>query len=178
MIDPATGIVAEVGEALGVGEGSCTPGVPGKGGPSSDKWWGMAKGMDGKFYCPPCNSTQVLVIDPETDGVYKIGPHYDGDGKWGNVVEAPNGKLYSPPRNSERVLTIDPSSGVVKEIGPSFGQGGDKWSGIQVGSDGKLYCPPRGATSVLAIDPTTDDVFEILLSPEAEANLKWMCAAV
>merc|ERR1719336_345597 len=80
-IDPAKGTVQHIGEPMGVGGGSCTPGNPGKGGPDSDKWWGMVAGNDGKFYCPPCNGLRVLVIDPANDGVYKIGPYYAGDNK-------------------------------------------------------------------------------------------------
>jgi len=161
MIDPARGSVQEIGEKLGVGGGSCTPGVPGKGGPDSDKWWAMAPGENGKLYCPPCNGLRVLVIDPSTDTVYKIGPYFAGDSKWGGVARAPNGRLYSPPRDAERVLMIDPKTDTVREIGKSFGEGGDKWSSIVLARDGRFYCMPRGARAVLRIDPLTDTAEEL-----------------
>lgn len=176
MVDPASDTIAEIGEKLGVGGGSCTAGVPGKGGPDSDKWWKMAMADDGKFYCPPCNALRVLVIDPATDSVYKIGPYFVGDSKWGCVVKAPNGKLYSPPRDAERVLMINPTNGQVAEIGPSFGQGGDKWSAIVLGKDGKLYCPPRGGSTVLVIDPTADDAMEVPAPVSQGGKWQWMDA--
>jgi len=180
MIDPAAGSVSEIGEDLGAGGGTCTPGVPGKGGPESDKWWAMAKGPDGVFYCPPCNGTHVLAIDPWTDSVYTVGPQFPGDSKWGGVAMAPNGKLYSPPRDAERVLCIDPlgaGAGGVYEVGRSLGRGGDKWSAIVLGRDGKLYCPPRGGKTCLVIDPATDTVEELPGQVSEGGKWQWMAAA-
>ena len=71
----------------------------------ANKWIGGVLAPNGKIYCVPFNSTQVLCIDT-TDNSTTLFGSFTGTSKWGGGVLAPNGKIYCVPRTSAQVLTI------------------------------------------------------------------------
>ena len=72
----------------------------------TDKWFGGVLAPNGKIYCVPNNSTQILVIDPATNTTALFG-NFSGNIKWLGGVLAPNGKIYYVPGNSTQILVID-----------------------------------------------------------------------
>ena len=90
---------------------------------SSIKWIGGVLAPNGKIYCVPYSSTQILVIDPSDNSTELIGS-FGGSDKWNGGVLAPNGKIYCVPLNTNQILVIDPSDNSTELIG-SFG-GSDK----------------------------------------------------
>jgi hypothetical protein len=74
------------------------------------KWYGACLAPNGKIYCVPCNSTEVLIIDPATDTAETTsitGLSADTT-KWYGACLAPNGKIYCVPCNSTEVLVVYP----------------------------------------------------------------------
>ena len=69
----------------------------------ADKWIGGVLAPNGRIYCVPFNSTQVLEIDPETQTTQLFGS-FSGTQKWAGGVLAPNGKINCVPRSSTQVL--------------------------------------------------------------------------
>ena len=69
------------------------------------KWGGGVLAPNGKIYCVPLSSTQVLCIDP-ADNTTTLFGSFTGTEKWYGGVLAPNGKIYCVPRNAAQVLTI------------------------------------------------------------------------
>jgi len=75
----------------------------------SDKYIGGVLAPNGKIYCVPNNSTQILVIDPATNTTALFG-NFSSSHKWFGGVLAPNGKIYCVPFNSTQILVIDPKA--------------------------------------------------------------------
>ena len=69
------------------------------------KWVGGVLAPNGKIYCVPYSSTQVLEIDPVTNTTTLSGS-LSGTVKWIGGVLAPNGKIYCVPLDSTQVLEI------------------------------------------------------------------------
>jgi len=116
------------------------------------KWFGGVLAPNGKIYCIPSNSTQVLEIDPNTQTTTLFG-NFSGGGKWFGGVLAPNGKIYGIPRSATQVLEIDPNTQTTTLFG-NF-SGGFKWYGGVLAPNGKIYGIPYDSTQVLEIDPNT-----------------------
>jgi len=116
------------------------------------KWYGGVLAPNGKIYCTPHSSAQVLEIDPSTQTTTLFGS-LSGSGKWAGGVLAPNGKIYGIPHGSTQVLEIDP----VTQTTTLFGNlsGSSKWIGGVLAPNGKIYCTPFVSTQVLEIDPVT-----------------------
>ena len=85
-------------------------------GTSGGKWVSGALATNGKIYCIPFNSTQVLVIDPSNNTTSLFGS-FSGSGKWVGGVLAPNGKIYCVPHESTQILVIDPSNNTTSLFG-------------------------------------------------------------
>ena len=75
----------------------------------SEKYIGGVLAPNGKIYCIPVNSTQILVIYPSNDTTFLSG-NFSGTVKWQGGVLASNGKIYCVPRNSTQILVIDTKS--------------------------------------------------------------------
>jgi hypothetical protein len=84
------------------------------------KYYGITSAANGKLYCAPLDSTQVLEIDPVTGTTALIGSVYAGTGKYIGITSAANGKLYCAPSNSTQVLEIDPVTGTTALIGSVY----------------------------------------------------------
>ncbi|WP_336931376.1 hypothetical protein, partial [Acinetobacter tandoii] len=70
-------------------------------------------GGNGKIYCVPYGSTDILIIDPTAGTATRssMGATLSGTGKWIGGVCAPNGKIYCIPYNATDILIIDPVAG-------------------------------------------------------------------
>ena len=66
-----------------------------------------------KLYCPPCGSTEVLVVDTKTESCYTIDCGNSGvedvAGKWVGIT-AVGKKLYCAPHYATVMLVIDTES--------------------------------------------------------------------
>ena len=69
----------------------------------TNKWLGGVLAPNGRIYCVPLSSTQILEIDPETQTTQLFGS-LAGVQKWSGGVLAPNGRIYCVPYNSTQVL--------------------------------------------------------------------------
>ena len=72
-----------------------------------EKWLGGALGADGNVYGVPGHAWRVLMIEPKSGRVSKIGPEFKGKYKWLRGVPAPDGAVYCLPCHAESVLRID-----------------------------------------------------------------------
>ena len=74
------------------------------------KWQGGVLAPNGKIYCIPYSSTNVLIIDPATDIAEQTSiTGLTGGNKWYGGVLAPNGKIYCVPYAIAPVLIISPN---------------------------------------------------------------------
>ena len=128
-------------------------------GTSGSKWVSGALAPNGKIYCIPFNSTQVLVIDPSNDTTSLFG-NLSGIGKWVGGVLAPNGKIYGIPFSSTQVLVIDPLNDTTSLFGNL--SGGGKWQSGVLAPNGKIYYMASNSSQFLVIDtkslPATADL--------------------
>merc|ERR1719429_969502 len=113
----------------------------------------MARGPDGVFYCPPCNATHVLAIDPWTDSVYEVGRSLGkGGDKWSAIVVGCDGRLYCPPRGAKTCLVIDPATDTVEELPGQVSEGGKwQWMAAVASARGTIVSPPCMQERVLSI---------------------------
>ena len=63
---------------------------------------------DGNIYGLPCNATQVLCFDPNTQQATLVGDELPGDSKWAGGVLADDGNIYGIPFDATQVLRFDP----------------------------------------------------------------------
>ena len=77
-------------------------------------WNGGVLAPNGKIYCVPSNSSDILIIDPVANTATRsnMGASLSGSSKWIGGVLAPNGKIYCVPGNSSDILIIDKNSSV------------------------------------------------------------------
>jgi hypothetical protein len=123
---------------------------------NGDKWFGGALISNGKIYCMPMNSTNVLVIDSNKNTTYTFGS-LTTQRKWRGCVLAQNGKIYGVPSTAVSVGIIDPDTDTISLMsGPTF-IGVEKWSGgVLSPINGKIYCIPFNTTDILIINPNND----------------------
>lgn len=124
------------------------------------RWCGGALGGDGKVYCPPHNSGNVLVVDTATDVLSYIDvpvKWYEKSELYAGAVTGPDGKVYCVPYSAESVLCIDPFARTSFQFG-NVGTMTSKWDGGSLGPDGKVYCAPLKAGNVLVVDTVTKSV--------------------
>lgn len=86
-------------------------------GAGTQKWLGGVLASNGKIYCVPYLSTDILVINPSTNSSYLIAGPAKTLGRWNSAAIGSDGKIYCPPRFSSSVspftayyLVIDPSN--------------------------------------------------------------------
>ena len=131
-------------------------------------------GCDGKIYFIPGHALRVLVLDPQTDKVYQVGPVFPGKFKWlrGIVVGE---VIYGLPCNDDTVLRIhvptleittikipyhefyNTENGYSPEICKQQQESLWKYHGGGISpKDGCIYVIPQMALHVLKIDPKTE----------------------
>lgn len=121
----------------------------------NEKWFGGVAGHNGKIYCIPRNSNEILVIDPSEDSTYTFGNIAD---QFGGGVLAPNKKIYCPPLNGNYILKIDPEEDDVDQIP---GLTDTNYFGGVLANNGKIYFIPHNAESLLILDPENESITEI-----------------
>lgn len=142
-------------------------------------------GCDGKIYNIPGHATRVLVIDPETDEVYPMGPTLPGKFKWLRGVRCDD-VIYGLPCHKDTVLKIHVPTGTITEIPIPYSdfyqdpieaqqQQEMEWKyhgGTTSPIDGCIYAIPQSAWHVLKIDPSTDSCCFVPSEP-LKGRCKW-----
>ena len=125
----------------------------------TSKFYGAVLAPNGKIYCIPFNSTDILIIDPVANTATRsnMGASLSDTNKFFGAVLAPNGKIYCVPSASTDILIIDPVANTAtrSNMGADL-SGTNKWAGGVLGANGKIYCAPRGSASFLVIDPVSN----------------------
>jgi len=80
----------------------------------SDKWIGGVLAPNGKIYCVPFNSADILIIDTVAGTATRsnMGANLSGSLKWFGGVLGTDGVLYGMPRDSTDILTIGTGTAV------------------------------------------------------------------
>jgi hypothetical protein len=128
------------------------------------KFLGAMAGTDGKVYCFPCASEQVLQIDAANNIVRCVGPNLldtkmEGmmQNKWQNGLTSVEEQcVYAIPLAAETILKIDTSSDepvVTTYKLPEPCHGLAKWEGGVLAKNGIMYCCPNNFKGVLRIAP-------------------------
>jgi hypothetical protein len=129
----------------------------------------------------------VLVIDPDTDKVFPIGPNLTSNGtkyKWLRGVPVGD-VIYGLPCNASEVLRIHVPTQTVTKIPIPYEDFYDtpdeakihreqqwKYHGGSISPiDNCIYAIPQSACHVLKVDPTTDTCS--LVGPKLEGRWKW-----
>ena len=78
------------------------------------KLTGGVLGGDGKIYCVPYNSTDILIIDPASQTATRsnMGANLSDSLKWSGGVLGGDGKIYCVPRNPTDILRISMNQSV------------------------------------------------------------------
>lgn len=146
---------------------------------------GGETGCDGKIYCIPGHAPRVLVIDPETDEVYPVGPVLKGKYKWLRGVQCGD-VIYGLPCHADTVLRIHVPTLTISKLSIPYSdfyadpveakeQRSMEWKyhgGSASPIDGCIYTVPQSAWHVLKIDPRTDSC-EFVDSPPLKGRYKW-----
>jgi len=149
-----------------------------------NKWVGGALADNGKIYCCPYRTNELLVIDTKSD-TYQVYPQnnlnaYPGLNYYG-CVKAGNGKIYCAPSHVNNVGIIDPETNTIDTTtisGLDLMPGvtlGFAYQGAVLGPNGKVYFVPHEASNVLVVDPT-DNSYSTIDLPLEQAPLdlsKW-----
>jgi hypothetical protein len=158
IINPITGLESC---SYGTGGPSLTPAL------STQFYRGGVLGPNGNIYCAPYLSSNILIINPNTNSVsYGTGgpsltPALSTQMYWGAVL-APNGNIYCPPYLSSNILIINPNTNSV-----SYGTGGpsltpdlstQRYQGGILAPNGNIYCIPVSSSNILIINPITNAV--------------------
>ena len=123
------------------------------------KWLGGVLAANGKIYCVPYSSDEVLIIDTN-NGSYQLesfGLTFGAGLKYAGGCLAADGKIYCAPHDAnDGVLVIDPMTntasietygGVLSNVPVKA-----KYRGCVLGNDNKVYCIPYDANFALIID--------------------------
>ena len=119
------------------------------------KWLGGVVGADGNIYCPACDTSAVLKIDPRTDKCETFGDAGPTKNKWqGGVLSPRDSCIYCIPASGRQVLRIATSTNppALQLLG-DLPAHKDKWQGGHVGRDGNLYFIPENGYRVLKVTP-------------------------
>ena len=135
-IDTETDVVTTIGPKLESGRHR----IPQDG---RYKYLGSSTGSDGKVYMFPCDAERVLSIDPLTDAVKCIGPHFLGTDK----------TTYSKGSYPKIQWGRNAETGQVDTI-TYIGE--NKWQNGFSARDGCVYAIPQRAPGILRIVPNPD----------------------
>ena len=119
-------------------------------GAGNNKWAGGVLAPNGKIYCIPASSSQVLEIDPIKRTAFTFG-FLSPTGYSGGVL-APNGKIYGIPAGAANILEID----TIRRTTSTFPVVGSYSGGGCLAPNGKIYAAPYTISSnvpILVIDP-------------------------
>ncbi|KAL3934813.1 MAG: hypothetical protein SGBAC_009543 [Bacillariaceae sp.] len=122
------------------------------------KWLGGSVGADGNIYCPACDVSAVLKINPTTDHCETFGYAGEMKNKWqGGTLSTRDNCIYCIPADGVRVCRIatDPSiegENPVQLLG-NLPESKDKWQGAATGLDGSLYFIPENGYRVMKVTP-------------------------
>jgi len=153
----------------------------------STLWAGGVCARNGRIYCVPHDTEQVLVINTVTEinsntpndtvaFTSTLGANLAGARKWWGGVLSPDGKIYCIPFDAQDVLIIDPvnntatrNTSILGFMTSSDRARTGKWRGGVLGPDGKIYCPPFNETNkrILVIDPASNTGQYFPVSPSA-----------
>lgn len=128
------------------------------------KWLGGALGADGNIYCPACDTSAILKINPQTDKCTTFGFTGTSKNKWqGGVLSPTDGCIYCIPASGRHILRIATFPGIAGEddrnptqLLGNLSKHKDKWQGGHVGLDGCLYFIPENGYRVLKVTPPKD----------------------
>lgn len=95
-------------------EGSATRSTLGATLTGTFKWNGVVLAPNGKIYCVPYVSTNILIIDPVANTTTRsaLGATLSDSSKFTGGVLASNGKIYGVPSSSADILVIDKNASV------------------------------------------------------------------
>ncbi|MFA5669429.1 MAG: hypothetical protein WC967_09295 [Balneolaceae bacterium] len=140
------------------------------------KWFGGVLGPDGKIYCVPNESPDILIIDSFNNiaTLSDMGADLSGVGTWAGGVLGPDGKIYCSPSNATDILIIDPIADTATRsaMGADL-TGNAKWQGGVLGTDGKIYCVPNSATDILIIDTVSGTATRSNMGADLTGGVKW-----
>jgi hypothetical protein len=128
------------------------------------KYLGGLAGPDGKVYCFPCGSEEVLQIDTQKMTVRTVGPNIHDESlerfwenKWQNGATSTIDKcVYAIPLAAESLLRIDCSKDspeVTTWQLPSPSKGLTNWGGGVVARNGVIYTICNDSDAILRIEP-------------------------
>ena len=122
------------------------------------KWLGGSIGADGNIYCPACDSSAILKINPKTSHCETLGFAGTDKNKWQGGILGRDNCIYCIPANGLTVCRIATDKNIedgknpVQLIGNlSFHK--DKWQGAAKGRDGSLYFIPENGYRVMRVTP-------------------------
>jgi len=135
---------------------------------------------NGKIYCPPIDTTYVLIVNPilNTIDTTTITFNFEGN-KYSSGNLAPNGKIYCVPKTETRILIIDPITNTIDTTSISIpGLNGtvSKWHSSITTSEGILYGMPRSETRVLIINTNDNTTSTILTTQDSNTDNHATCA--
>ena len=137
------------------------------------KWLGGSIGADGNIYCPACDTSALLKINPTTDYCETFGYAGTEKNKWqGGILSTRDDCIYCIPANGIHVCRIytgnntnqkknddnvnndvtSTSATPVQLIG-DLSDHKDKWQGASMGEDGALYFIPENGYRVMKVTP-------------------------
>ena len=126
----------------------------------TNKYAGGTIGFLGKIYCAPSNSSNVLVIDPETNTTSTFSHGVVGTNLCSGAIMVRATSLryevYFIPQNSTSVIRLNTLTNAIDT--PITGLvGTDKWDGaVLAPNNNKIYCIPKGSPNVLVINPVNN----------------------
>jgi hypothetical protein len=149
----------------------------------TSKYLGGVYAPNGKIYCVPSNSDNVLVIDPKGDTYYISSglTGITGSNKYRGGVLGPNGKVYCIPGSATNVLVIDPIGDTYYyPIGLTGLTNSNKFEGGVLATNGKIYCIPRANPTgdVIVIDPIGDTYYVPAGLTNVTRNNHALCSGV
>jgi hypothetical protein len=157
--------------------GDCSPVNTSEDQSLTRKWLSGVLGVDGKIYCPPFYSQDLLIIDtnttPATATRDNLGLNFGNSGGYRGAILAPNGKIYCVPYSSGDVLIINTNISPVTAVKTNFGldlSGSKMWIGGVLAPNGKIYCAPCNSTEVLVIDTNMDNAYLIQTDLDSTKN--------
>lgn len=134
---------------------------------TNDSYWGGDVATNGKIYCAPYQSGNILEIDPTTDTTRIIDASsiIGTFRQYRDAVGASNGKVYFIPYWNQQVLELDPATDTLTLIGDTgIGRYNE---GIEA-DNGKIYCAPSvGFTNILEINPSTQSTRLIAIGQDS-----------
>lgn len=140
----------------------------------TNKWSGSILAPNGKIYCAPNFSANVLIIDPVNNTALRTNFGLDlvGEYKFSGSVLAKNGKIYCIPNISTKILIIDPSNNTAEltDFGLNL-SGTSKFRKAFADGLGNIYMLNALHANMLRIDTISNTVQGVLLTSDSYASM-------